>query len=188
MAVLQRAGDQLRLARRAAIDQRDDRLAVRDIAGGGGDPLGVVGLVALDDGDIALVDKIVGGGYRGIEIAAGIVAQIDDEAGQLAAGLLPQILDGVGESAGCRRIECGDPDITDIAAFEARGDGREFVGGALDLDIDRAAAAAAQHQGDLAAGGTAQFLLHFVQRQIVGRFLVDAVDHVAGLDIGGCGR
>jgi hypothetical protein len=69
VSVLQGAGHELGLARGAAIDDRDDRQRVGEIARGRGDPLEVVGFPVLDDGDVALVDKRVGDRDRGIEIA-----------------------------------------------------------------------------------------------------------------------
>ena len=119
MAVLQRPGDQLGLARGAAIDQRDDRLAIRQIARGRGDMLCALALAALDDRDVALVDERVGHLYRVIKAAAGVVAQIDDEPDQLVAGLRPQILDRGGQGVGRPGLERGQPDIADIARFRA---------------------------------------------------------------------
>ena len=43
MVVLQRAGDEFGLAGGAAVDERDDRLSVGDVARGRGDVLDAVG-------------------------------------------------------------------------------------------------------------------------------------------------
>ena len=182
--VLQSAGDELGLARGTAINQRDDRQPVGKIARGRADTLGIIGLAALDDGDLALVDKGVGHRDRCIKIAARAVAQIDDEADQLVAGLLAQLLDGIGQCAGSRGIEPGEADIGNVPTLDPGADGRKFARGALQLGLDRRAGATTQHQRDLAIGRTAQFLLDLRQGQVVGRLLVDREDQIAGLEAG----
>jgi hypothetical protein len=141
---------------------------------------------AFDHCDVALVDKRVSRCDRRVEAAARIVAEIDDEADQLVAGLLPHVVDRVGKRLRGLIVETGDADITDVAAFEAAGDGRQFDISALDLDLDRGAGTAAQHQGHFAIRRTAQLLLDLRQGQVVGRFFVDREDDVAGLYVRRC--
>ena len=71
--ILKRAGDELGLSRRPAVDQRDKRQTVGKIARGGADPFDAGGFAALDDDDVALVDEGVGNRDRTIEGAAGVV-------------------------------------------------------------------------------------------------------------------
>src|SRR5262249_30233388 len=135
LVVLQGAGDELRLARRTAVDQRDDWLAIGNIARGGGDPFDAVALAALDDGDVALVDERVGRGDRHFETAAGVVAQVEDQADELVARLCAQILDRSVEH--CRRaiLKGGQPNVANVARFEPGGDGGERPTGTLYLDF-----------------------------------------------------
>jgi hypothetical protein len=103
--------------------------------------LDLVRLAALDQRDVALVEEIVGGFDRGGKVAARIVAQVEDKADQLTAGLLAQILDRGGEQIGRRVVETGEADVTDVAVLEFMTDGRERPGDAFQRYGDQSACA-----------------------------------------------
>ncbi len=138
-------------------------------------------MATLDQGDVALVEE--GGGRSDgiLEIAARIIAQIEDEAGELAAGLLPQFLHGRSQRGRSAIVETGQPQIADIAFFDPRGDGLKIIGGSLDRDLDRRSLAALQDQRHHAAGGPVQLALAFGQGELVDRLFVDRKDQIAGL-------
>ena len=124
------------------------------------------------------------------KLPPGIVAQIEDKADQLVAGLLPQILDRRGELRRASRRRTRPAGYSRYRPPSSREvDGLERCRAArLTLTSIGLLAAAAHHQRDLAAGRAAQFLLDLRQGQVVGRVLVDREDHVAGLDLGLGGR
>src|SRR6185437_11533510 len=134
--------------------------------------LDVVALASLDDGDVTLLDKGVGRRHRGVEIAAGVVAKIDDKADQVLR-LRLQILDRAGQGRLGARVEPGKADIANIAGFEMRGDRGEFYRCPLHLDLGGGAGAAPQGQRDLAVNRAAQPLLDLAQAQVEDRLLVD---------------
>ena len=131
-----------------------------------------------------MVDKGVGYRHRTLECSPGIVAQIDDEADQLAAGSLAEILSRAGKGLLCCRIEAGDPEVADVPRFDACAHRRQFVRLALDGQVDRLAGTAPQSELDLAPDRPAQLPLGFSQGEIVNRLLVDREDDVAGSDPG----
>src|SRR5439155_27172100 len=92
----------------------DERQTLREIARGGADPLDAGGFAALDDDDVALVDKRVGRRHRRIKAAARVVPQIEDKTDQLAAAALPQILHRSGERRLGAAVEAGDAEVADI--------------------------------------------------------------------------
>src|SRR6202008_910781 len=112
MVVLQRAGNELGLSRRAAIYQCHERQAFCEIPRGGADPLDARRFAPLDDDNVALVDEGVGYGDRGVEKPSRVVPQIEDEAAQPAADLLPEILHRGGECSLRSAVEPGDAEIT----------------------------------------------------------------------------
>ena len=57
---------------------------------------------------------------RLVEQAAGIVAQVEHDAGELVAGLLRSDLDRGLDAAVGLLVEAGDADIADVVAFELR--------------------------------------------------------------------
>src|SRR5262245_23846570 len=159
--VLQCADDQFSFARRTAIDQSDQRQTLCDIARSGAQSFGAARLAAFNDSNVTLVEKGVGNGDGGIEIAPRVVPQIDNESCRLLAGLLPDLLNRAGERRRSVRVEAGDTQIPDIAHQDPRRDGLQLEGLALDLEIDRGTVAAPQGQVDLASCGTAQLLFRF---------------------------
>ena len=90
LVILQRARDDFRGRGRAAVDEDDHRLAVRQIAAG---PrivaLRLVGIAPARRDDLAALEEGVDDFDRLIEQAAGIVAQIENVALQLVAAERP---------------------------------------------------------------------------------------------------
>ena len=78
-----RAGDDLGSRGRAAVDQHDHRLAVDQIAGTRAEALHLLGMPAAGGDDLAALQEGVGDEDRLVEQAAGIAAEIEDEALQL---------------------------------------------------------------------------------------------------------
>src|SRR6266436_6778268 len=184
VVVLQGSGDELGLARGAAVDERHHRQPLGDLTWGGADPLDARRFAPLDDDDFTFVEEGVGGSHRSVEGTARIVSQIENEADQLVARPLPEILHGVGKSGlGCV-VEASDADITDIALFKTPGHRRELIRFTLDHQINRLFGAVPQGQLDLATGWATEFLLGLSQAQIVNRVLVYREDDVAWPDPG----
>src|SRR5205823_2441511 len=78
----------------------------------------VIAAAAADCDNLALFEKGVRRGHGLIEQPAGIVAQVEDNAAQLAGAALFQISHRVRDRTSGLLAETGDADITDIAAFE----------------------------------------------------------------------
>src|SRR6266478_2228068 len=171
--VLQRAGDQFGLPCCAAVDEHHKRHAPREIARGGADPLEAGGFAPLDDDDVALVDEGVGYGHRAIEGPSGIVAQVDDEADQLAARPLAKILNRAGKRWLCGGVEAANAEVADVSRFDTSAHGLQLVRLAPDGQIDRLAGTAPQSELGLASDQPAQLLLGLSQGEIVNRLLVD---------------
>ena len=104
----------------AAVDQHDDRLVLGEVARARIEPLGFLGVAAARRHDLALLQERVGDGDRLIEQSARIVAQIDDEALELVAGLGGEVGDRLFQALGGLLVELGDADKADVVAFEAR--------------------------------------------------------------------
>src|SRR5204863_8776392 len=80
LVVLQRPGDDFRRRRRTAVDQEDHWLALGEVARPRVEALGFLGIAAAGRDDLTLVEEGVRDRNRLVEQAAGIVAQINDEA------------------------------------------------------------------------------------------------------------
>src|SRR6185312_16856176 len=103
---------------RAAVDQHDDRQAAHQVAVGLRLEAAVVlRAPAADRDDLAVVEEVVADRDRLVEEAARVVAQVEDDAGKLVAGLAPERLDGGLERVAGALAEIGDADIADVAAF-----------------------------------------------------------------------
>src|SRR5262249_57510783 len=129
-----------------------------DLAWGGADPLDVSGFATLDDDDFTFVEEGVGGSHRGVEGTARIVSQIENEADQLVARPLPEILHGVGECGLGPVVEASDAEITDIALFKTPGHRRALIRFTLDHQINRLFGAVPQGQLAPAPGLPTHFL------------------------------
>ena len=77
---MQRGRENFRCRSRAAIDQYHQPRAVGDVARLGFDAKFGIRSPSLGTDDGAVIEKIIGDLHRRIEHAAGIVAQVDDEA------------------------------------------------------------------------------------------------------------
>ena len=120
VVVLQGAGDDLSGGGGVAVDQDDDGVLVgAGFAVGGAVDLVGEGAAALGDDDLALLEKLVGDIDGLVEQAAGVVAQIEDEAVQGAGGL--EVVERVAHLAAGGLHEVGDVDVAD-AGLEQEGD------------------------------------------------------------------
>ena len=115
-----------------------------NIAGSSADPLEAARFAALDDNDVAFVDKGIGYRDSRLKSAAGIVSQIEDKADHLVAGPLPQILHRAGQRRRGCGVEAGDTKIEDVSCLDATGYHLELVALALDLYLDGPAIVAPQ--------------------------------------------
>jgi hypothetical protein len=111
-------------------------------------PLSVIGTASARRDDLAALDEGARDGDRLIEQPARIVAQVDDEADQLVAGLLLQVLDRVLEPGVSLLVEAGDADVADIVPLEMRLDRLDLDDGPGEDDVERVAALAANRQLD----------------------------------------
>ncbi len=78
LMILQGACDDFRRRSRAAIDENDERLAFRKIAGARIVALGFIGVAATGRNDLAMIEERVRNRDRLIEQTARVVAQIED--------------------------------------------------------------------------------------------------------------
>src|SRR5690606_21766122 len=132
-------GDDLRSRRRTAVDQHDQRLAVREVAGPRIMTLGVVRAAAAGRDDLAAFQEGVGDRDRLIEQAAAVVAQVDDVALQLVGGHLLVDLGDAGAELFERALalEARDAQIADVLALDAGADVTDRDDLADDRDLDR---------------------------------------------------
>jgi len=142
------------------------------------------GAAALGDDDLALLEELVGDIDGLVEQAAGVVAEIDDEAVQGAGGL--EVVQGVAHLAAGGLHEVGDVDVADagleqegeidgvagnLVAHEVEGE-RAVMALALDGDQDVCSFGPLEHGGD--GGGV----------EAIGALAVDREDEVSGTDSG----
>src|SRR5262249_383635 len=100
--------------------------------------LHVVGIAAAHRDDLAAAQKSVRHRDRLVEQAAGIVAEIEDEALELVRrNLSRQIADGARHLVSRVFIELGEADIADVAALNAGSHRPHTNGFACQLDVDR---------------------------------------------------
>src|SRR5207302_10931410 len=91
--VLERAGDDLAGAGGAAVDEDHDRIVRLGVLGVGALDLGVAAAAALGGDDDAVEEEPVGDLHRLLEEAAGVVAQIENQALEPPAGLQTKIIE-----------------------------------------------------------------------------------------------
>jgi hypothetical protein len=101
------------------------------------EPQGFLGGAAAGRHDLALLQERIGDRYRLIEQSARIVAQVDNEALELVAGLGGEVGDRFLEALGGLLVELGDADKADVVAFEARAHRAHLDPRAGDGDLDR---------------------------------------------------
>src|SRR5258708_15659365 len=121
---------------RAAVDQHDDRLVLGEVACARIEPLGFLGGAAARRYDLALLQERIGDRNRLVEQSARIVAQVDDEALELVAGLGGEIGDRLLQVFRGLLVELRDTDEPDVVAFEARAYGTHLDARAGDGHLD----------------------------------------------------
>src|SRR5262249_41965727 len=135
--ILERTRHDFRGRGRTAVDQHDDRLVLGEVARARVEPLGFLGIAAARRHDLALLQERIGDRDRLIEQSARIVAQVDDKALELVAGLGGEAGDRLFQALGGLLVELGDADKTDVVAFEARTYRAHLNARAGDGDLDR---------------------------------------------------
>src|SRR5665213_3223770 len=179
--ILQRAGYDFRGAGRAAIDQNDQALSLRDVSGMGIEPFGVIRRAPAHRENFAALEEIARDRDSLIQNAAAIVAQIDDIALDPGADLFLQRRYRGLQTAIGMIVESRDMDIADIA-FAPRRDRLDRNETAHDLHVERLLDAIARDkETDLGAAGAAHLLLHIVELEAGNGRAVDLKDRIAGL-------
>src|SRR5690606_12438584 len=186
--VLQGAGDTLRSRGAAAVDQHDHGYAFTGVRRIGIEAQLGIGDAALGVDDQALLEEMVGDLYRGLQHAAGVVAQVQDQAVEFLAVFLAQSCQCLAHLRAGVDLELGDTQVA-IAWFEQLAlDAGDLDDCARQFDVEGLAALAHQRQVDFAAWLAAHHPHSLDHRQALGRFAVDLDDQVASLDAGsGCG-
>src|SRR5712691_3240699 len=118
--ILQRAGHDLGGGSRAAVDENDERLVLAEVARARVEALRLLRIAAAGRDNLALLEERIGDRDRLIKQPAGIVAQIDDKALELVAGLGREIADRLLEPIRRLLVELGDANEADIVTFHAR--------------------------------------------------------------------
>lgn len=120
----------------------------------------------------------------GLQHAAGVVAQVQDQALETALVVLAQLVQRLDHFLAGVDLELGDAQVG-VAGFEDLAlDTLDLDDGALEFDVERSAAIADDGQGDRGAGLAAHAVDRFGHRLALGRLAVDLHDQVAGLDAG----
>src|SRR4029078_8844195 len=152
LVVLQGAGDDFRRRGRAAVDQDDQRLSLREIARTRVEALRLFGITSPRRHDLALLQERIGGRNRLIEQATWIVAQIEDVALELVVGDLgADIGDRLLQAFGGLLIELRKTDVADVFTFDLRTHRAQTDDIACDRHFDRLVLALA-HDGELDLG------------------------------------
>ena len=177
--VLQRTGQDLGGGGRATVDQNNDGGAFHNVAGFGAEakpraldaPLGVNNQPFIQQGVC---------GFDGcLQYAAGIVANVDNQAIQVAAIFFFQFGQGLAELPSCFGLELGNPHIA-VTVFNHPG----FNAGYLDdiagnVDLDRGALAFPHDgQGQYRARFAAHEFHGFLKRHAFDRLFVQFDDQV----------
>src|SRR6516225_7375681 len=169
----------------AAVDQHDDRLVLGEVAPARVETLGFLGVAAARRHDLALLQERVGDRDRLIEQSARIVAQVDDEAPELVAGLGGEIGDRLLQVLGGLLVELGDADKTDVVAFEARTHRTHLNARAGDGDLNRLVLALAHDlELDLGVFRAAHLLDRLIEGEPLHRLVVEVRDDVVSHDAG----
>ncbi|MGY4570613.1 hypothetical protein ACVWY5_003683 [Bradyrhizobium sp. USDA 3256] len=148
------------------------------------------GLRAAGRDHLAALHQGRGHRDRLVEQAAGIVAEVDDVAGELVLrDLLLDIADRLAQPFGGLLVERADPDIADVAALDVilhRTDADDL---ARNRDLDRLVGVLADDlQPDRAVGRALHLVDGLVERHALDLVIVDRGDHVARHDAGARGR
>ena len=187
--VLQGAGDDFRGRGGTAVDQHYQRRVAKQGARGGTElHLGVTD-AALGVDDQALVEEGVGDFHRGVEHAAGVVAQVQHQTLELAVVLFLQFVDGVGQILAGVGLEVGDAQIAEaiLETAVAHALYLDDVAGNGDLE-GPFLAFTDDGEGDVGAHLAAHDVDRFTQGHALDGLLVETDDQVAGLHAGALGR
>src|SRR5271165_3709543 len=120
--ILQSASHDLGGRSRAAVDQHDEGLAPGEIARVCMEALGLRGDAAAGRDNLALLKERIGDRDRLIEQPAGIVAQIDNEALELIAGLGSEVGDRFFQAIRGLLVELSNANVADIILVHPRSD------------------------------------------------------------------
>src|SRR5262249_22404162 len=113
-----------------------------------------------------------------------IVAQVEHDAGQLAAGLVLQLLE-LGLKPGISLLaEAGDAQIGNVAAFEVATDRLDLDDRAGQGHVERLLVAALDGELDLRVDGPAHLVDCLGEREARDRLAVELDDEIAGLNTG----
>src|SRR5262245_3943519 len=183
--ILERTRDNFGGRGRAAIDQHNERLVLGEVAPARIEPLGFLGGAAAGRDDLALLQERIGDRDRLIEQSARIVAQVDDEALELVAGLGGEVGDRLLQVCGGLLTELGDADKADVVPFEARAHRAHLDARAGDGDLDGLVLALAHDlEFDLRVLRAAHLLDRLIEGEPLHRLVVEMRDDVVGHDAG----
>src|ERR1700751_2376600 len=183
--ILQRAGDDFRGRSRAPVDQHDDGLGLGEVARAGIEALRLLGVAPACRYDLALLQEAVGDRDRLVEQSAGIVAQVDDVALDLVAGLGGKVGDRLLQAFGGLLVELGDADEADVVAFESRTHRADLDARTGNGNLERLLLALAHDlELDLGVLRPAHLLDRLVEREPLHRLVVEGRDDVVGHDAG----
>ena len=189
LVVLQRAGNDLRSRRRAAVDEHHHGLALGNVDRPRIVTLRFIRVPSTRRNDLAALEEGVGDGHRLVEQAAGIVAQIENVALELVARhfLLELLHRGLQAIVGLL-VELRDPDIADVVAFLARANRLDLDDRARELDLELLLFLAAQHgQRDIGVHRAAHLVDRLIQRHALHALAVDGDDQIGRHDAGARG-
>ena len=185
--VLQRAGDDLGCGRRAAIDEHDERQVLGQIAGLGVEALHVLRPPRPGGDDLALIEEGVRHLDRLTQQAAGVVAQVEHDAQQLAPQLLLDLLHRQLQAVRGLLAERCDPQIADLA-FGAPAHRPDLDHRAGDGDVERLAPDAADGEHDVGVHLAAHALHRLGEAEPLHRLAVEMGNQIGRLDAGAEGR
>jgi len=179
--VLQGAGDDLGGRGGAAVDQQHDGEGLAAVAARGDVVLVGIGAAALGNDGLSLGEQVIADFYCLGDQAAGVVAQVEHQAFQVA-----EAVDGFNDFAGGGFFEDFQVNVADAGAnLIGEVDGR--VGDLIaDQVEDQQFGLPLAGHADLYVGafGTLERFGHQVVVHAVGVFAVDGGDDVAGMDAG----
>ena len=179
LVVLKRAGHDFGSRSRAAVDQDDDLLAVRQVAGLRVGALHLLEVAALGEDDGPLLEERIGDHDRLVEQTAGIVAQVDDVTLELLAGLRLEVGDLLVQARVGLLAKGRDLDVDDIV-LEPRLDRIDDDAIARDLHVEGIVLAFAHDgDGDRRADGTAHLVDGLLEGEPRDLLVVDVGDEVA---------
>ena len=142
------------------------------------------GRAAMRRDDDAAIEEIAGDAHRGVEQTAGIVAQIEHEAVEAAAGFALHLVERIDELALRLLGEGADANIADATGLEMRLDRGDTDDRAGQRHVERTLTQTQDHHAHFGAGRSAQLIDRILQGHAIGRMAVDAQNDVAWLEAG----